>query len=345
MKVIHPHSPVHAAAENSHPGRERTVTLITIVIPLYNEGRNVPLLVERLRTALQPLGRPYEIVLVNDGSADDTGAAITRAAEADQRVKGIHLRRNYGQTTALIAGFHHARGDVIITLDGDLQNDPADIPMLLAKLEEGYDVVSGWREDRKDDALRRNLPSVIANRLISAATGVKLHDFGCALKAYRREIIRHVHLYGEMHRFIAIYTVLSGARLAEVPVRHHARLHGKSNYGLERSFKVIFDLIVVLFLQRYAQKPMYLFGTCGLFSLLGSFLAGAGALYYKFWGDKTFIETPLPLVSGVLFLTSVLCVLLGLLAELSLRIYHETQDKPTYLVARADNIVAREDAC
>jgi glycosyltransferase involved in cell wall biosynthesis len=327
------------------PSAPTAPALISVVIPLFNEGASVPALVERLRLALDPLGRPYEIILVNDGSSDVTGTAISHEARIDQRIKGIHLRRNYGQTTALIAGFHHARGEVIVTLDGDLQNDPADIPLLLAKLEEGYDAVSGWREDRKDEALRRNLPSVLANRLISAATGVKLHDFGCALKAYRSSIIRHVHLYGEMHRFIAIYTVLSGARLAEVPVRHHPRLHGKSNYGLERSVKVIFDLIVVLFLQRYAQKPMYLFGTCGLLSLGASGLAAAAALYYKFFGGKTLIETPLPLVSGVLFLASVLCVLMGLLAELSIRIYHETQDKPTYLIAHADNVAPREGSC
>ena len=319
--------------------------MISVVVPLFNEAQSVAPLVERICAALAPLTTPFEIILVNDGSRDDTGAMITRQAEADHRIKGLHLRRNYGQTTALIAGFHHASGEVIVTLDGDLQNDPADIPMLLAKLEEGYDAVSGWREDRKDDAFRRNLPSVLANRLISAATGVRLHDFGCALKAYRSSIIRHVHLYGEMHRFIAIYTVLSGARLAEVPVRHHARLHGKSNYGLERSVKVLFDLIVVMFLQRYAQKPMYLFGWCGLLSLLGSGVAATGALYYKFWGNKTLIETPLPLVSGVLFLAAVLCVLMGLLAELSIRIYHETQDKPTYLILRAENVVPREGAC
>jgi glycosyltransferase involved in cell wall biosynthesis len=346
MNLASIHEP-RPPAENSlddHDLSSPTTSLISVVIPLYNEAQTVPLLVQRIQSALDPLGRTYEILLVNDGSGDDTGRAISRAAKTDQHVKGIHLRRNYGQTTALIAGFHHARGDVIVTLDGDLQNDPQDIPLLLAKLEEGYDAVSGWREDRKDDALRRNLPSVLANRLISAATGVRLHDFGCALKAYRREIIRHVHLYGEMHRFIAIYTILSGARLAEVPVRHHARLHGKSNYGLERSVKVLFDLLVVMFLQRYAQKPMYLFGWCGLFSLGASAVAAGGALYYKFFGGKSLIETPLPLVSGVLFLAAVLCVLMGLLAELSIRIYHESQDKPTYLISRAENVAPREGA-
>jgi glycosyltransferase involved in cell wall biosynthesis len=317
---------------------------LSIVVPVYNEERNVPILIEKITSAMESHRLPFELLLINDGSRDATAAAIGEAAKRDSRVKGIHLRRNYGQTSALVAGFHHASGDVVVTLDGDLQNDPDDIPRLLEKLEEGYDVVSGWREDRKDNAIKRNVPSVLANKIISRATGVRLHDFGCSLKAYRRRIIQHVHLYGEMHRFVPIYAVLSGARLAEVPVRHHARLHGNSNYGFERVLKVLFDLTVVVFLQRYAQKPMYLFGYCGVLSLLASIATAGGAVYYKFWGGKTLIETPLPLASGFLFLTSVLCVLLGLLAELSIRIYHESQDKPTYLISSADNIHPRSDA-
>lgn len=318
--------------------------MISIVIPVFNEAGNIPVLAQRVSKAAEKLGREYEIILVNDGSNDATGRQISEAALSNPRIKGIHLRRNYGQTTALVAGIHHAQGDIIITMDGDLQNDPDDMGLLLSKLNEGYDVVSGWRHDRKDDAIKRNLPSVLANRLISRATGVKLHDFGCALKAYRKEIIRHVHLYGEMHRFIAIYAVLSGGRLAEVPVQHYARTQGQSKYGLERSLKVIFDLTVVLFLQRFAQKPMYLFGTCGLLSFASSALAACGALYYKFFGGKTLIETPLPLVSGFLFLAGILCFLMGLLAELSIRIYHESQDKPTYLIAGTDNLNARANA-
>lgn len=318
--------------------------LLSVVVPLYNEGQNVPLLVTKVTAALEKLPSDYELILVDDGSQDSTPGSISKEAQKNPRVKGIYLRRNYGQTTALVAGFHHAKGDPVITLDGDLQNDPEDIIKLLNKLEEGYDVVSGWREDRKDDAVRRNLPSVLANKLISAITGVQLHDFGCSLKAYRARIIRHVHLYGEMHRFIAIYAVLSGARLAEIPVNHHPRLHGKSNYGLERVFKVLFDLAVVFFLQRYSQKPMYLFGACGVASFFGSIAAAGGALYYKILGHKSFIETPLPLASGFLFLTGALCILLGLLAELSIRTYHESQGKPTYLIADTDNIGPREDA-
>lgn len=318
--------------------------MISVVIPLHNEEQNIPLLADRLTAALNRLGREYEVILVNDGSTDASTARLSEVCARDPRYKAIHLRRNYGQTTALVAGFHHSSGEVIVTLDGDLQNDPADICILLKKLDEGYDVVSGWRADRKDNAVKRNIPSVLANRLISAATGIKLHDFGCSLKAYRRDIIRHVHLYGEMHRFIPIYSVLSGARLAEVPVRHHARLHGDSNYGLERIFKVLCDLTVVVFLQRYGQKPMYLFGGCALASFIGSGLAATLAFYFKFFDGKSFIETPLPLVSGTLFLTGVLCALMGLLAELSIRIYHESQDKPTYLIERTNNLQPRADA-
>jgi glycosyltransferase involved in cell wall biosynthesis len=320
------------------------IALLSVVVPLYNEQDNLGLLIDRLSSALEKLVLPYEIILVNDGSEDDTRVAIAVQAAKDDRVKGIHLRRNYGQTAALVAGFHHARGEVVVTLDGDLQNDPDDIGTLLKKMSEGYDVVSGWREDRQDHALRRNMPSLLANKLISRCTGIKLHDFGCSLKAYRRDIVKHIHLYGEMHRFVPIYAVLSGAHLGEVPVRHHARIHGRSKYGLERVFKVLFDLTVVVFLQRYSQKPMYLFGSCGLVSLAAAALAGMGAIYYKYFGGKTFIETPLPLASGVLFVTAVLCILLGLIAELSIRTYHESQDKPTYLIAETDNIRPRPDA-
>jgi len=318
--------------------------MISIIIPLFNEEANVPILAGRLSAALRTLGRDYEVIFINDGSTDATGDQIKKVCAADPCLKSINLRRNYGQTTAIVAGFHHAKGEIIVTMDGDLQNEPEDIPLLLAKLDDGFDVVSGWRSDRKDDALQRNLPSVLANRLISTLTGVKLHDFGCSLKAYRRSIIRHVHLYGEMHRFIPIYCVLSGARLAEIPVRHSARLHGTSKYGLERVFKVLCDLSVVWFLQRYGQKPMYLFGGCALVSFTGSGLGGLWALYLKLFENNSFIQTPLPLVSGTLFLVGVLCVLMGLLAELSIRIYHESQDKPTYLIDRTDNLTPRADA-
>jgi glycosyltransferase involved in cell wall biosynthesis len=223
-------------------------------------------------------------------------------------------------------------------MDGDLQNDPADIARLVAKLQEGYDVVSGWRVDRQDDPIKRNFLSRVANALISVTTGVRLHDYGCSLKAYRREILDDVHLYGEMHRFIPIYAKWNGARIAELPVRHHPRTGGVSKYGMDRIVKVTLDLFVVLFLHRYSQKPIYVFGTCGLLSFAVSFAAGLAAVYYKFWGHKTFIETPLPLLWATMFFTGVLCLLLGLIAEIGNRIYHESQGKRTYRVASTVNL-------
>ena len=239
-----------------------------------------------------------------------------------------------------MAGFNTACGPIIIAMDGDMQNDPADIPKLLAKLDEGYDVVSGWRAHRQDAALRRNLPSKVANWLISTLSGVHLHDYGCTLKAYRRDALRDVKLYGEMHRFIPIYAAWNGGRVTEVPVKHHPRLHGKSNYGLERLFKVVLDLIVLGFLYRFLQKPMYLFGSVGFVSFLISGLSGAASVYFKYFGGKSFIETPLPTMFAITFITGCMCFLMGLLAELITRTYHESQDKMTYLIARTRNIVA-----
>jgi glycosyltransferase involved in cell wall biosynthesis len=237
-----------------------------------------------------------------------------------------------------MAGIDYSSGDVLIPMDGDLQNDPRDIPKLLAKLQEGYQVCSGWREDRKDHPLKRNLPSRVANRLISAISGVHLHDYGCSLKAYRREVIKGVKLYGEMHRFIPIYATWQGARVAEIPVAHHPRIHGKTKYGLERTFKVILDLIVVKFLAQYAQKPIYVFGTFGLFSLFVAFIAAMAALYYKIFGDKSFIETPLPLIFVMASITGIMCILMGLLAEIIMRTYYESQGKPVYLIDECRNL-------
>lgn len=312
--------------------------MISVVIPIFNEARSVPLLGEKLAQALDALGREHEVIFVNDGSTDDTGQALQELIARDRRFKAVHFRRNSGQTAAMTAGFDHARGNVIVTMDGDLQNDPADIGTVLAKLEEGYDLVSGWRVDRQDHPIKRNFLSRVANGLISRTTGVRLHDYGCSLKAYRREVLQGIHLYGEMHRFIPVYAHWNGARIAEVPVRHHARVHGVSNYGLERVVKVVFDLGVVLFLHNYAQKPIYIFGFCGLASWAVSFVAAAVAVAYKLLGLKTFVQTPLPLIAVTMFFTGVICFLMGLLAELSIRTYHESQGKPTYLVARRDNL-------
>jgi glycosyltransferase involved in cell wall biosynthesis len=312
--------------------------MISVVIPLRNEEQNVPLLAQKLVAALAALARPYEVIFINDGSTDATGPRLREICAADPQLKALHFRRNCGQTAAMQAGFTHACGEVIVAMDGDLQNDPADIGRLLAKLDEGYDLVSGWRKDRQDHPIKRNFLSRVANGLISRTTGVHLHDYGCSLKAYRREILEGIALYGEMHRFIPVYAYWNGARIAEVPVTHHARVHGTSKYGLERVVKVILDLGVVLFLHRYAQKPIYVFGLCGLFSWTIGAMASIAALLYKLFGEKSFIQTPLPLLAVAMFFTGAICFLLGLLAELSIRTYHESQGKPTYLIASRDNI-------
>jgi glycosyltransferase involved in cell wall biosynthesis len=315
--------------------------LISVVIPIFNERDNVAPLCEKLCAALPQLGQPFEVVLVDDGSSDGSGQELLAAARRDARFKIVSLRRNFGQTAAMMAGIDFAQGDIIVPMDGDLQNDPADIRRLLDKLGEGYDVVSGWRQDRQDDGLTRNLPSRVANRLISWISGVHLHDYGCSLKAYRRDVIKGVKLYGEMHRFIPIYASWFGARVAEIPVIHHARAHGSSKYGLERVVKVVLDLLVVKFLAQYATKPIYVFGGFGLATLAVGFLAGLGALYLKFLEGVSFILTPLPLVAVMAAITGVMSILMGLLAELVMRTYYESQDKPVYLVRETTNIESR----
>jgi len=306
--------------------------MLSIIIPLYNEEDNIEPLYAKLDTVLGSLGHPYEVILVNDGSTDNTRARIDAVAVRDERVRVVHLRRNFGQTPAMMAGIDAARGDILIPMDGDLQNDPADIPKLLAKLDEGYDVVSGWRKDRKDNPIKRNLPSRMANALISFISGVHLHDYGCSLKAYRRDIIKGVKLYGEMHRFIPIHAAWQGARVTEVSVTHHPRIHGASKYGIERTLKVILDLMTVKFLDKYAQKPMYLFGGFGLGSIALSMLFFVFMLYCKLFLNKSFIETPLPLAVVMFMLIGIIAVFMGLIAEILMRTYHESQDKPTYIV-------------
>ncbi len=306
--------------------------MLSIIIPLYNEEDNIEPLYAKLDAVLGSLGHPYEVILVNDGSTDDTRGRIDAVAGRDERVRVVHLRRNFGQTPAMMAGIDAARGDILIPMDGDLQNDPTDIPKLLAKLDEGYDVVSGWRKDRKDNPIKRNLPSRMANALISFISGVRLHDYGCSLKAYRRDIIKGVKLYGEMHRFIPIHAAWQGARVTEVSVTHHPRIHGASKYGIERTLKVILDLMTVKFLDKYAQKPMYLFGGFGLGSIALSMLFFVFMLYCKLFLNKSFIETPLPLAVVMFMLIGIIAVFMGLIAEILMRTYHESQDKPTYIV-------------
>ncbi|HEX7559562.1 MAG TPA: glycosyltransferase family 2 protein [Usitatibacter sp.] len=312
--------------------------MLSITIPLYNEEENIQPLHERLVHELEALARPFEIILVNDGSTDGSERVLDALAAKDPRVKVVHFRRNFGQTAAMMAGIHYASGEIIVPMDGDLQNDPADIAKLLAKLDEGYDVVSGWRKDRKDHSLRRNLPSRIANVLISRISGVHLHDYGCSLKAYRKDVVKGVKLYGEMHRFIPIYASWEGGKVAEVPVTHHARIHGDSNYGVDRVLKVVLDLIVVQFLARYAMRPIYVFGGFGVASLLLAFFAGLWALYLKFFQGVSFIQTPLPLLVVMLVVTGGMSTLMGLLAEIIMRTYYESQGKAVYVVKNTLNL-------
>lgn len=307
---------------------------VSVTIPIYNEEDNIALLYERTRSALDALGRPWELILVNDGSKDRSTERLDDVAARDSRVRVIHFRRNYGQTAALMAGLDHAQGEIIVPMDGDLQNDPADIARLIEKLEEGYDVVSGWRKDRKDAAFKRNLPSRFANDLISHVSGVHLHDYGCSLKAYRRHVLEGVKLYGEMHRFVPIYAAWNGARVTEMEVTHHPRIHGESKYGLERVIKVILDLLVVKFLFKYASKPIYVFGGFGLVNFVGAGLVTLLALWLKIADGVSLIQTPLPMLAVILFAIGVLSLLMGLLAEMLNRTYHESQAKAVYLVAR-----------
>ena len=311
---------------------------ISVIIPCYNEEEGIDPLFTRLLPVLAATLRPWEIIAVNDGSKDGTLAALQRLAATNPAIKIVDLARNEGQTAALQAGFDYSKGEIIIPMDADLQNDPADIPRLLVTLEEGWDVVSGWRTNRKDSALRRNLPSRVANGLISRVSGVHLHDYGCTLKAYRRDILEGVRLYGEMHRFIPIYASWNGARVAELPVTHHPRVSGKSKYGLERIVKVLLDLLVTCFLDRYLRKPIYIFGGFGLLLLTVAFVCTLAAFLLKWSGHASLVQTPLPMIAVTTFGLGVSSLLMGLLAEVATRTYFESQAKPPYKVKRLVNI-------
>ena len=320
------------------PSAETHRYQLSVFLPVYNEEDNLQPLHEKLTAAMAQLGRTYEVIYVDDGSTDRSYQVLQAIASADPRAKVVRFRRNYGQTAAMAAGIQAARGEILIPMDADLQNDPADIVKLLEKLEEGYDVVSGWRKDRQDNALSRNRPSMVAHRLISAISGVHLHDYGCSLKAYRLEVLKDVKLYGEMNRFMPIYASWAGARVTELPVTHHPRIQGQSKYGLNRIFKVVLDLITVKFLSAYATKPIYVFGGAGFLSIFLSMLAGAWAVYLKLIGYADFIQTPLPLLTVTLFMVGVQLILMGLLAEMIMRTYHESQDKATYTVRATLNL-------
>jgi len=305
---------------------------LSILIPVFNEEENILPLFERLTKALQKTERPYEILFIDDGSSDGSLELLLDISQKNPNVKIISFSRNFGQTAALSAGIDCSRGEILIPMDGDLQNDPEDILSLLQKIEEGYDVVSGWRKDRKDPFFTRRLPSMIANKMISLIGGVRLHDYGCTLKAYKRDILKNIRLYGEMHRFIPIYAHWIGARVSEIPVNHFQRKHGSSKYGMSRIFKVILDLMVVKFLLSYSQKPIYVFGGLGLFMILGAFLSGGYAVYLKIFKGVSFILTPLPLLSVLLLMLGFLSILMGFLAEILTRTYYESQKKPTYQI-------------
>ncbi len=303
---------------------------LSVVVPLLDEEENLPALYEQITRALA--GRyEYELIFIDDGSTDRSFEILKGIQASDPRVRVIRFRRNFGQTAALSAGFAHSRGDVIVALDADLQNDPADIPTLVAKLDEGYDVVSGWRKKRHDNAIKRLLPSKMANWLISRITGVRLHDYGCTLKAYRREVLAETRLYGEMHRFIPALASWSGAKIAECVVNHRPRTAGKAKYGLARTFKVVLDLMTVKFLGSFSTKPIYVFGGLGLLTTLLAILFAVIVICQKLRGTDM-SGNPLLLLAAVLVITTVQFILMGLLAELLVRTYHESQDRPTYVI-------------
>lgn len=321
---------IHTAEQASGP-------YISVVIPLYNEEESIPHLYEKLTEALEAYGKPYEVIIVDDGSTDGSYPLLRQIAEKDKRFKIVRLRRNFGQTAAFAAGFDHARGEVIITMDADLQNDPADIPKLMAKIEEGYDIVSGWRINRQDRFLDRKLPSMIANRLISNVTEVRLHDYGCSLKAYRAEVLREVRLYGELHRFIPALASQVGGAVTEVPVNHHPRRFGKSKYGISRTIRVILDLITVWFLGTYSTRPLHVFGTMGLVSAGIGVLLGLYLSFLKIVEGQNIGGRPLLLLAVLLVVVGVQLITMGLLAEMIIRTYHESQGKPIYVVREVLN--------
>jgi glycosyltransferase involved in cell wall biosynthesis len=329
--------PASSFLKEVQPEPERPVEL-SIIVPILNEGASLPELAEGLRREMEQLDKNWEVIFINDGSTDESETILDELASREERFRVIHFRRNFGQTAAMMAGFDFAKGDVLIPIDGDGQNDPSDVANMLAMLDQGYDVVSGWRKDRQDNFIKRNLPSILANRLISTVSGVRLHDFGCSLKAYKRTVVDGIRLYGEMHRFLPIYASWHGARIAEVVVNHHPRRAGRSKYGLERVAKVLLDLLVVKFLDSAAQKPMYVFGGCAIFSLALSILSFLWMLYLKVFKNFPFITTPVPLIVVVTFMISMMCILLGLLAEMIMRTFYESQGKPIYTIRESRNV-------
>jgi len=311
---------------------------LSLIIPVYNEEQNLLPLYEAVVAALKPIKKDWELILVDDGSRDKSIEVLKQIASKDKKhVRVVQFRRNFGQTAAIAAGIDYASGEIIVLLDADLQNDPADIPMLLAKLDEGYDLVSGWRKDRKDNAITRNFPSQIANWLISTVTGVHLHDYGCTLKAYRHDALAGFRLYGEMHRFIPVFAHSVGARITEMPVHHYARKFGKANYGLERTLKIVLDLFTVKFLLSYSSKPIYLFGGTGIFLIFSSAIMLFLLFLRRIISAVAVLGSPLFQIAVMLFIMGFQSILMGLIAELLARTYHESQSKTTYTVRETFN--------
>ena len=310
---------------------------LSILIPIYNEQESVSPLLDEIIAVVNDLKNDYEIICVNDGSSDESEKILCDIAINNNNLKIINFRRNYGQTAALMAAITHSSGDLLVPMDGDLQNDPKDIPMLIDKINEGYDVVSGWRVERKDNKTSRLLPSKIANWLISKISGVNLHDYGCTLKAYKRNVIENIRLYGEMHRFIPIYAFWEGAKITELPVNHRVRQYGESKYGLSRIVRVILDMILIRFLQKAFDRPIQFFGKMGIYSIGFAAISGIYAVILKMFYDTSFIQTPLPLLAVFLTLSGILFILLGLIAEIQIRIYYEGQSKMPYQISNKKN--------
>ncbi len=332
-----PAMPEPATSAHGHDGLMQETPYLTIVVPIYNEEESIPMLYTRLTEHLQELGMPYEIIAVDDGSRDRSFALLQERAQHDPRLRVVRFRRNFGQTAAFSAGFDRARGEVTITIDADLQNDPADIPLLLQKFEEGYDVVSGWRANRQDPFLDRRLPSQLANRLISWSTGVHLHDYGCSLKAYRTEILHNIRLYGELHRFIPAIASWQGVAVTEMPVRHYARRFGTSKYGISRIVRVMLDLVTVRFLLSYATRPMQIFGLFGLWSILLGMGINIYLVALKLLYSEALSNRPLLLLGVLLIILGVQFISMGLMGELVVRTYYETQHKAIYAVREEVN--------
>jgi glycosyltransferase involved in cell wall biosynthesis len=306
---------------------------LSIVVPVYNEEQNLPELFDQILETMKNVAYDWDVTFVDDGSKDASAEVMKQLqARKPERVRNVIFRHNYGQTAAISAGIDHSDGDIVVLMDADLQNDPADIPLLLAELDKGYDVVSGWRKDRQDNTLTRTIPSRLANQLISSATGVRLHDYGCTLKAYRRDVLDNVNLYGEMHRFIPVYADDAGAKISEVVVHHHPRKHGKANYGLERTLKVVLDLVTVKFLMKYSKKPIYLFGGVGLGMMLIGLVLFVWLAIRRVITQIGVLTSPWFQIAVMLFLLGFIAILMGLIAELLMRTYFESQKKKTYTV-------------